>query len=213
MWRVWGSVCACMVCVSVLKVGVEPGPCKGSSTAAGWTVSARCGPPAGCEASLCPPRTPLHCAASCNSVHLCKQLVESGAAIFASTISDIETAADKCEEMEEGYIQCSQFLYGRGMGTGPWAPFLGRAGHRPCRCLGQEKPQVHPRGSPVCVLGTEVTPALGLIPEDLLHPHGQDSMPSCSEQSLPLSARCSLGRGGGQGGQDALGTEWPGARS
>lgn len=61
---------------------------------------------------LPPCRTPLHCAASCNSVHLCKQLVESGAAIFASTISDIETAADKCEEMEEGYIQCSQFLYG-----------------------------------------------------------------------------------------------------
>ncbi|XP_061854888.1 apoptosis-stimulating of p53 protein 1 isoform X6 [Colius striatus] len=56
--------------------------------------------------------TPLHCAASCNSVHLCKLLVESGAAIFASTISDIETAADKCEEVEEGYIQCSQFLYG-----------------------------------------------------------------------------------------------------
>ncbi|NXX15135.1 ASPP1 protein, partial [Podargus strigoides] len=56
--------------------------------------------------------TPLHCAASCNSVHLCKLLVESGAAIFASTISDTETAADKCEEMEEGYIQCSQFLYG-----------------------------------------------------------------------------------------------------
>ncbi|MEQ2157588.1 hypothetical protein GOODEAATRI_003295, partial [Goodea atripinnis] len=57
-------------------------------------------------------RTPLHCAASCNSVHLCKLLVESGAAIFASTISDVETAADKCEEMEEGFIQCSQFLYG-----------------------------------------------------------------------------------------------------
>ncbi|XP_043092494.1 protein phosphatase 1, regulatory subunit 13Bb isoform X6 [Puntigrus tetrazona] len=56
--------------------------------------------------------TPLHCAASCNSVHLCKILVESGAAIFATTISDVETAADKCEEMEEGYIQCSQFLYG-----------------------------------------------------------------------------------------------------
>uniref|UniRef100_A0A671MCX5 Apoptosis-stimulating of p53 protein 1-like n=1 Tax=Sinocyclocheilus anshuiensis TaxID=1608454 RepID=A0A671MCX5_9TELE len=55
---------------------------------------------------------PLHCAASCNSVHLCKILVESGAAIFATTISDVETAADKCEEMEEGYIQCSQFLYG-----------------------------------------------------------------------------------------------------
>ncbi|XP_077476773.1 apoptosis-stimulating of p53 protein 1-like isoform X2 [Stigmatopora argus] len=56
--------------------------------------------------------TPLHCAASCNSVHLCKMLVESGAAIFAQTISDVETAADKCEEMEEGYAQCSQFLYG-----------------------------------------------------------------------------------------------------
>ncbi|XP_015721025.1 apoptosis-stimulating of p53 protein 1 isoform X6 [Coturnix japonica] len=56
--------------------------------------------------------TPLHCAASCNSVHLCKLLVESGAAIFASTISDMQTAADKCEEMEDGYIQCSQFLYG-----------------------------------------------------------------------------------------------------
>uniref|UniRef100_A0A3Q3W3Q9 SH3 domain-containing protein n=1 Tax=Mola mola TaxID=94237 RepID=A0A3Q3W3Q9_MOLML len=56
--------------------------------------------------------TPLHCAASCNSVHLCKMLVESGAAIFAATISDVETAADKCEEMEEGYTQCSQFLYG-----------------------------------------------------------------------------------------------------
>ncbi|XP_072545078.1 protein phosphatase 1, regulatory subunit 13Ba isoform X2 [Salminus brasiliensis] len=56
--------------------------------------------------------TPLHCAASCNSVHLCKLLVESGAAIFATTISDVETAADKCEEMEEGYVQCSQFLYG-----------------------------------------------------------------------------------------------------
>lgn len=44
-------------------------------------------------------------------------LVESGAAIFATTISDVETAADKCEEMEEGYTQCSQFLYGRKIQT------------------------------------------------------------------------------------------------
>lgn len=66
-----------------------------------------------CVCVCCLNRTPLHCAASCNSVHLCKLLVESGAAIFASTISDVETAADKCEEMEEGYIQCSQFLYGK----------------------------------------------------------------------------------------------------
>lgn len=57
-------------------------------------------------------RTPLHCAASCNNVQVCKFLVESGAAVFAMTYSDMQTAADKCEEMEEGYTQCSQFLYG-----------------------------------------------------------------------------------------------------
>ncbi|XP_075386761.1 apoptosis-stimulating of p53 protein 2 isoform X2 [Tenrec ecaudatus] len=56
--------------------------------------------------------TPLHCAASCNNVQVCKFLVESGAAVFAMTYSDLQTAADKCEEMEEGYPQCSQFLYG-----------------------------------------------------------------------------------------------------
>ncbi|XP_073729017.1 apoptosis-stimulating of p53 protein 2a isoform X1 [Misgurnus anguillicaudatus] len=56
--------------------------------------------------------TPLHCAASCNNVQVCKFLVESGAAVFAMTYSDLQTAADKCEEMEEGYAQCSQFLYG-----------------------------------------------------------------------------------------------------
>ncbi|XP_030626429.1 apoptosis-stimulating of p53 protein 2a isoform X2 [Chanos chanos] len=56
--------------------------------------------------------TPLHCAASCNNVQMCKFLVESGAAVFAMTYSDMQTAADKCEEMEEGYSQCSQFLYG-----------------------------------------------------------------------------------------------------
>uniref|UniRef100_W5KAX1 Tumor protein p53 binding protein, 2b n=1 Tax=Astyanax mexicanus TaxID=7994 RepID=W5KAX1_ASTMX len=56
--------------------------------------------------------TPLHCAASCNNVQMCKFLVESGAAVFATTYSDMQTAADKCEELEEGYAQCSQFLYG-----------------------------------------------------------------------------------------------------
>ncbi|XP_007564722.1 apoptosis-stimulating of p53 protein 2-like isoform X1 [Poecilia formosa] len=56
--------------------------------------------------------TPLHCAASCNNVQVCKFLVESGAAVFAATYSDMQTAADKCEELEEGYAQCSQFLYG-----------------------------------------------------------------------------------------------------
>lgn len=62
--------------------------------------------------AACPRRTPLHCAASCNNVQVCKFLVESGAAVFATTYSDMQTAADKCEEMEEGYTQCSQFLYG-----------------------------------------------------------------------------------------------------
>nr|XP_057921346.1 apoptosis-stimulating of p53 protein 2-like isoform X2 [Doryrhamphus excisus] len=56
--------------------------------------------------------TPLHCAASCNNVQVCKFLVESGAAVFAATYSDLQTAADKCEETEDGYAQCSQFLYG-----------------------------------------------------------------------------------------------------
>lgn len=32
--------------------------------------------------------------------------------MFAMTYSDMQTAADKCEETEEGYTQCSQFLYG-----------------------------------------------------------------------------------------------------
>lgn len=39
--------------------------------------------------------------------------MESGTAVFATTYSDMQTAADKCEEMEDGYAQCSQFLYGR----------------------------------------------------------------------------------------------------
>ncbi|KAL0964444.1 hypothetical protein UPYG_G00323940 [Umbra pygmaea] len=73
--------------------------------------------------------TPLHCAASCNNVQVCKFLVENGAAVFAMTYSDMQTAADKCEEMEDGYTQCSQFLYGvqekmgimnRGMVFGLW---------------------------------------------------------------------------------------------
>ena len=67
--------------------------------------------PSSISLSLSPTRTPLHCAASCNNVQVCKFLVESGAAVFAVTHSDMQTAADKCEEMEEGYAQCSQFLY------------------------------------------------------------------------------------------------------
>ncbi|XP_013416078.1 apoptosis-stimulating of p53 protein 1 isoform X2 [Lingula anatina] len=55
--------------------------------------------------------TPLHCAASCNNLPMVKFLVEHGACIFATTISDHETAAEKCEEDEDGYDGCSEYLY------------------------------------------------------------------------------------------------------
>jgi hypothetical protein len=56
-------------------------------------------------------RTPLHCAASCNNLPIVKFLVEHGACIFATTISDQETAAEKCVEEEEGFDNCSDYLY------------------------------------------------------------------------------------------------------
>ena len=55
--------------------------------------------------------TPLHCAASCNNLSMVKFLVEHGACIFATTLSDHETAAEKCEEDEEGFDGCSEYLY------------------------------------------------------------------------------------------------------
>lgn len=54
--------------------------------------------------------TPLHCAASCNNLEMVKFLVEHGACIFATTLSDRETAAEKCEEEEEGYRGCFEYL-------------------------------------------------------------------------------------------------------
>ena len=63
---------------------------------------------------LLPPfRTPLHCAASCNNLPMVRFLVEHGACVFATTISDQETAADKCEEEEDGYDGCSDYLYSK----------------------------------------------------------------------------------------------------
>ena len=55
--------------------------------------------------------TPLHCAASCNNLPMVRFLVEHGACIFATTFSDHETAAEKCEEDEEGFAGCSEYLY------------------------------------------------------------------------------------------------------
>lgn len=60
-----------------------------------------------------PNRTPLHCAASCNNLPMVKYLVEHGACIFAVTLSDQETPAQKCEEMEDGYHSCSKYLYSK----------------------------------------------------------------------------------------------------
>ncbi|XP_041351520.1 apoptosis-stimulating of p53 protein 1-like isoform X2 [Gigantopelta aegis] len=55
--------------------------------------------------------TPLHCAASCNNLPMVRFIVEHGACIFATTYSDHETAAEKCEEDEDGYDGCSDYLY------------------------------------------------------------------------------------------------------
>lgn len=54
--------------------------------------------------------TPLHCAASCNNTPMVQFLVEHGACIYATTTRDNETAAEKCEEEEENYATCSQYL-------------------------------------------------------------------------------------------------------
>ena len=53
-------------------------------------------------------RTPLHCAASCNNVDMVRLLIEHGAAVFAKTINDEETALSKCEEHA-----CLQYLTGQ----------------------------------------------------------------------------------------------------
>jgi len=42
-----------------------------------------------------------------------KFLVENGACLFASTLSDHETPAEKCEEDEEGFDGCSEYLYSK----------------------------------------------------------------------------------------------------
>jgi apoptosis-stimulating of p53 protein 1 len=54
--------------------------------------------------------TPLHCAASCNNTDIVEYLVEHGACLFAMTNRDQETPADKCEEDEENFHVCSQYL-------------------------------------------------------------------------------------------------------
>ena len=54
--------------------------------------------------------TPLHCAASCNNLQMVKFLIENGASVYATTVSDNETAIKKCEEDEDGYEACYEYL-------------------------------------------------------------------------------------------------------
>lgn len=54
--------------------------------------------------------TPLHCAASCNNLPLVKLLIENGALIYATTTSDNSTPAMKCEQSEEGFEDCYNYL-------------------------------------------------------------------------------------------------------
>lgn len=54
--------------------------------------------------------TPLHCAASCNDTAICTALVQHGAAIFATTLSDGATAIEKCDPYREGYGDCATYL-------------------------------------------------------------------------------------------------------
>lgn len=54
--------------------------------------------------------TPLHCAASCNNLQMIRFLIENGASLFATTLSDNETAIRKCEEDEEGFQPCYEYL-------------------------------------------------------------------------------------------------------
>ena len=62
--------------------------------------------------------TPLHCAASCNNIQMIKFLIENGAAIYSTTLSDNETAIRKCEEDEEGFQMCYEYLHSAQMNLG-----------------------------------------------------------------------------------------------
>eukprot|EP00070_Physeter_catodon_P024918 XP_023988199.1 relA-associated inhibitor isoform X1 [Physeter catodon] len=84
--------------------------------------------------------TPLHCAASCNDTAICMALVQHGAAIFATTLSDGATAIEKCDPYREGYVDCATYLAGARQGWGASVGGLGHLWGRASRGLG------HPAG-------------------------------------------------------------------
>ncbi|KAM7533460.1 hypothetical protein Aperf_G00000126335 [Anoplocephala perfoliata] len=53
--------------------------------------------------------TPLHCAASCANLPLARLLVEHGAALHARTLSDHETALEKCDQADAD-AECQKYL-------------------------------------------------------------------------------------------------------
>jgi len=57
-------------------------------------------------------RTPLHCAASCNNAAIVQLLVQHGACVFATTLSDQEKPSEKCEADEDNYETCLRYLHG-----------------------------------------------------------------------------------------------------
>jgi len=57
-------------------------------------------------------RTPLHCAASCNNIDVVRLLVENGAAVFTKTVTDEETALNKCGDGDGSFTACLQYLTG-----------------------------------------------------------------------------------------------------
>lgn len=55
--------------------------------------------------------TPLHCAASCNNIGMARLLVEYGASLFATSISDSEIPLQKCEVDDD--VECEQYLFSK----------------------------------------------------------------------------------------------------
>ena len=58
-------------------------------------------------------RTPLHCAASCNNTAIAQLLVEHGACVFTTALSDHQRPSEKCEPDEDNYESCLHFLQGQ----------------------------------------------------------------------------------------------------